>query len=172
MAQEDKNCNVNRIGWPQQLCLGGHSHIQLRGRSQFHRMNWTRVAQTYPRRLCARVAGAMGKAAGLTRCVRNSLDVAGCSRCGSLRVGEASNPGPRKWAHTGKPRDPTGPFGYSPCGSKHAITPRESMAKFSSLAGEDVFPRNYFSDIHLCSTGGSGAQALWHTPLQLRKGPV
>ena len=90
-----------------ELCLGGHSHIQLRGRSHFHRMNWPRVAQTYPRRLCARVAGAMGKAAGLTRCVRESLDVAGCSRCGSLRVGEASHPGPRKWAHTGKPRDPT-----------------------------------------------------------------
>ncbi len=89
-----------------ELCLGGHSHIQLRGRRHFHKMNWTRVAQTYPRRLCARIAGAMGKSSGLSRIDAGRLDVANCCKCGSFRIGEARNPGPRRWSHTGKMRDP------------------------------------------------------------------
>ena len=81
-----------------ELCQGGHSHITLRGRSSHHRLNWTRVAQVYPRKLCQRIARALGEFAGLKvmDCSRSRLDCASCSRSSSLRIGEATNPGPRR----------------------------------------------------------------------------
>ena len=52
------------------LCLGGHSHLQLRGHSAAHRVCWTRVAQTYPSALSSDLASAMGmQAAEAAHCV-------------------------------------------------------------------------------------------------------
>ena len=80
------------------LCLGGHDHIILRGRSGHHMLNWTRVAQVYPRRLCHQVADELCAFAGLKAVSLRSdrLDVAGCARTSHLRIGEAGNPGPRR----------------------------------------------------------------------------
>ena len=92
-----------------ELCRGGHSHIQLRGRSALHRMNWTRVAQEYPKSLCKRLADAMGQSCGLLgkpSKPSHSFSLHGCSKCSHPRIGEAKNPGPRRWTHTGKRRDP------------------------------------------------------------------
>ena len=78
-----------------ELCRGGHKHQVLRGRSSAHRDNWTHVAQVYPRPLCARIASAMLRAV-INGGVDGQLDSAGCARTGTLRVGEAQNPGPRR----------------------------------------------------------------------------
>ena len=78
-----------------ELCKGGHSHQVLRGRSSAHRDNWTHVAQVYPRSLCTRIATAMLRAV-INGGVDGQLDPAGCARTGTLRVGEAQNPGPRR----------------------------------------------------------------------------
>lgn len=77
-----------------ELCCGGHSHVVLRGRSSFHRASWTRVAQTYPRALCIRIAEAMGKEAGLVRSAKRPLH--SCAHCSHCRIGEAKNPGPNQ----------------------------------------------------------------------------
>lgn len=87
------------------LCEGGHSHIQLRGRSTLHKMNWTRVAQEYPRKLCVKLAEAMGKQSGLWLKSAHRRSLSGCCRVDHCRIGEAKNPGPRRWTHTGKGRD-------------------------------------------------------------------
>ena len=81
-----------------ELCQGGHTHITLRGRSSHHRLNWTRVAQVYPRRLCLRIARALGEFAGLKVSDRRRahFDCASCARCSSRCIGEAKNPGPRR----------------------------------------------------------------------------
>lgn len=80
-----------------QLCLGGHEHIRLRGRSLHHKLNWTRVAQVYPKKLCSVVADALAAYAGLKpqNSSRRGLDISGCAKV-NCRVGEASNPGPRR----------------------------------------------------------------------------
>ena len=85
-----------------ELCTGGHSHLQLRGRSTFHRCCWTKVAQEYPGKLCDRIADAMGSSGELSR--GRKLSIAGCAKCGHSRIGEASNPGPRRPNRV--PRDP------------------------------------------------------------------
>ena len=81
-----------------QLCLGGHDHIILRGRSSHHMLNWTRVAQVYPRRLCNQIADELCAFANLKAVNSRAgrLDVAGCAKTAHLRVGEAGNPGPRR----------------------------------------------------------------------------
>ena len=76
------------------LCLGGHSHLQLRGHSAAHRVCWTRVAQTYPSALSSDLASAMGMRMGL--CSKQlKLRIASCAKCNE-RVGEASHPGPQR----------------------------------------------------------------------------
>eukprot|EP00438_Fugacium_kawagutii_P001991 Skav236445 [mRNA] locus=scaffold2857:243088:244701:+ [translate_table: standard] len=85
------------------LCTGGHVHQVLRGRNSTRGENWTRTAQVYPRALCRDIGQALAAAANLPALHR--LDVAGCSRTGSLRIGEAQNPGPQR-ARTAGPRDP------------------------------------------------------------------
>ena len=87
------------------LCLGGHFHLSLRGRSIAHKCCWTKVAQVYPASFCKRLGGALAKSAGLMqhRHVRGPVcsATARSSRC---RIGEASNPGPA--AAPRAPRDP------------------------------------------------------------------
>ena len=80
-----------------ELCHGNHSHQQLRGRCVALKCSWTRVAQTYPRNLCYDLASAMALQTGLLgqngRSVK--LKIGACAKCSSLRIGEASHPGPR-----------------------------------------------------------------------------
>ena len=78
-----------------ELCLRNHDHLVLRGRSSFHRMSWTRVAQVYPSKFCAVVARHMGLAAGLQPLGKQvKLHLSHCARAGEVRVGEAAHPGP------------------------------------------------------------------------------
>lgn len=78
-----------------ELCLGGHQHQILRGRSKTHQDNWTHVAQVYPRALCRRLALELGASFGLQP-TRRRLAMAACARAGHSRIGEASNPGPAR----------------------------------------------------------------------------
>ena len=78
-----------------ELCLRDHEHLVLRGRSAFHRMAWTRVAQVYPGGFCIELARSMGAAAGLKPLGKQAkLAIAQCAQAGHCRVGEAKNPGP------------------------------------------------------------------------------
>ena len=72
-----------------QLCTGGHEHILLQGRSRAHGMSWTKVAESYPPRVCQRLAAAV-----LAGVPRKSPSVSACVRDGAQRIGEAANPGP------------------------------------------------------------------------------
>eukprot|EP00438_Fugacium_kawagutii_P032098 Skav202519 [mRNA] locus=scaffold1359:335842:340289:- [translate_table: standard] len=72
----------------------GRPHQVLRGYSVLHRMSWTRVAEPYPRGFAKLLAMALCVKAGWLSSQR--LDVAGCCRAPSLRIGEAQNPGPRR----------------------------------------------------------------------------
>lgn len=74
------------------LCLGGHVHQTLRGRSAWHRKSWTLVAQPYPRGLCRALATGLAISSGLVE--RKKFDPAECAKCSGCRIGEATNPGP------------------------------------------------------------------------------
>ena len=74
-----------------ELCLGGHVHQVLRGRSAEHQASWTKVASKYPRPLCDRLATSLYKAC---RCSPGGISA--CVRDPSPCVGQASNPGPPK----------------------------------------------------------------------------
>ena len=75
-------------------CKCNRPHVVLRGRSKKHKKNWTAVAQPYPSGLCKLVALACSIHANWSEHKR--LDVGACCRAGSLRIGEASHPGPRR----------------------------------------------------------------------------
>ena len=77
------------------LCPGCLAHQILRGRSRQHKKSWTRVAEPYPNRLSLVVAMALSGASG-DRPEFNKLDASKCAKCGCMRIGEASNPGPRR----------------------------------------------------------------------------
>lgn len=82
-----------RLGGVRMMCRCTRSHQQLRGMHPSKKVPWTLVAQPYPRGLCRLLGLALAQHAGWS--VRERLNVAACSKTGSLRVGEASNPGPR-----------------------------------------------------------------------------
>eukprot|EP00435_Cladocopium_sp_Y103_P037015 s110_g9.t1 len=86
-----------------ELCLGGHSHQRLRGRSVVHKCSWTRVAQVYPKALCKDLACAMALRAGLVSVRQVKLSIGACAKCADQRIGEAANPGPRV-PHAAEPR--------------------------------------------------------------------
>ena len=78
-----------------ELCFRDHEHLVLRGRSSYHRMAWTRVAQVYPGGFCLKLARSMGMAAGLKPLGKQAkLALASCAHAGHDRVGEAASPGP------------------------------------------------------------------------------
>eukprot|EP00438_Fugacium_kawagutii_P003588 Skav221596 [mRNA] locus=scaffold1698:358778:363001:+ [translate_table: standard] len=76
------------------MCKCKKGHKPLRGFSKLHKKCWTAVAEPYPRALNCIIAGACCAAGGWSKFQR--LDVASCCRSCTLRVGEASNPGPRR----------------------------------------------------------------------------
>ena len=75
------------------MCNTDHSHLVLRGMSKVHRRPWTAVAEPYPKGLCNLVSSAAVKACGWNR---GKLAIAACAKAGGNRIGEASNPGPRR----------------------------------------------------------------------------
>ena len=82
---------------------GSRPHIPLRGMHPTKKIPWTLVAQPYPRALCRLVAAALCVNAGW--CGAEKLNVVGCSKTLSLRVGEASNPGPYRGPRAGTLED-------------------------------------------------------------------
>ena len=89
-------CTSTKLAGLRELCTGGHSHQQLRGRSLLHQMSWTRVAQVYPRALCLRLARALAAQVSLKAKSVRRFSAASCARCQHNRIGEAANPGPRR----------------------------------------------------------------------------
>ena len=83
-----------RLKGVRMMCTCKKPHIQLRGMHPMKKIPWTLVAQPYPRGLCRLLAAALCQAAGWCKVER--LNVAECAKLGSLRAGEALNPGPRK----------------------------------------------------------------------------
>ena len=76
-------------------CLCKKPHIALRGYSRLHRKSWTAVAEPYPRGFAKLLALGLCVKAGW--CSSSKLSISGCARAASLRIGEASNPGPGKF---------------------------------------------------------------------------
>ena len=74
------------------MCTCTQKHFALRGFSQVHRKMWTKVAEPYPRGLSRLLGISLCCQAGW--CHQKKLDIAGCSRALSLRIGEAGHPGP------------------------------------------------------------------------------
>ena len=77
------------------FCNKGHKHIRLVGWSKEYGLPWTRLAQEYPRRFCGLLADAILLDTGLIP-FRRRMDVAGMAKQTNRRIGEASNPGPRR----------------------------------------------------------------------------
>ena len=75
------------------FCLGGHSHIVLRGRSSFHRKSWTSVAQAYPDLVSKTVCAGLAYSCGFLK-TRGGFDPSCFAFTGTRRVGEAQKPGP------------------------------------------------------------------------------
>jgi len=74
-------------------CPVGRKHLPLRGQHPVKGVPWTRVAQSYPRGFSKLIGVACAEACGWWKGA--PVDVVGCSKSGSYRVGEAKNPGPR-----------------------------------------------------------------------------
>ena len=74
------------------MCTCQQKHFALRGFSQVHKKMWTKVAEPYPRGLSRLLGISLCCQAGW--CHQKKLDIAGCSRAQSLRIGEAGHPGP------------------------------------------------------------------------------
>lgn len=74
-------------------CSRKHTHVALKGWCRQHKCSWTRLAQTYPRRLCRLLAKSLLIDSGLLK--QPKVNLSKVSRCEHCRIGEASNPGPR-----------------------------------------------------------------------------
>eukprot|EP00438_Fugacium_kawagutii_P031386 Skav227574 [mRNA] locus=scaffold154:229860:234654:- [translate_table: standard] len=83
-----------RLAGLRMMCAGCSSHHRLRGYSKKHKRSWTSVAEPYPRGLARLLACALCAKAGW--CSNRRLNLAECARVGSMRVGEAKNPGPQR----------------------------------------------------------------------------
>ena len=76
------------------FCRCQRRHLQLRGRCREKGINYTRLAEPYPRALCSFLAAAVLIDTKLIE-VKRKLDVGLCAKCARGRIGEAANPGPR-----------------------------------------------------------------------------
>ncbi len=77
------------------FCSGRLPHVRLRGKCKERGVNYTQLAEPYPRPLCQAIAAAIGVDCGFLGGLRKKLDIASCARGTHARIGEASNPGPR-----------------------------------------------------------------------------
>ena len=85
---------TTHLGGQRQLCRCKTAHTQLRGRCREAGMNYTKLAESYPRPLCDLLACAMSKDCGWQP-LRRRVSVSDVARCKGARIGEAQNPGPR-----------------------------------------------------------------------------
>ena len=85
------NCHLRN---QKQLCKCKGPHVQLRGRSKQHGVNYTKLAESYPRKLCSVLAGAMAIDCGFVA-GRRQISASDCVFADHKRIGEAKNPGPR-----------------------------------------------------------------------------
>ena len=83
-----------RLGGLKLWCSCSKGHTVLRGNHPTKRIPWTLVAQPYPRGLCRMLSAALCLEAGWS--TGEKLNIAGCAKTGSLRIGEATNPGPAR----------------------------------------------------------------------------
>lgn len=74
-------------------CPTSARHIVLKGYSKQHGRPWTKVAESYPARLCTALALKLSDDR-LPVSRRRRLDIAACAKCND-RIGEAVKPGPR-----------------------------------------------------------------------------
>ena len=85
------NCHLKG---QKEMCCCTRPHVVLRGRDNSKGVNFTKLAESYPRRLCSFLAGAFAVDLELGGKHRK-LDLAGCAKVSNCRIGEAGNPGPR-----------------------------------------------------------------------------
>jgi hypothetical protein len=86
-------CNTLLAGLRMMCSCGSRVHQQLRGFSPLHAKSWTSVAEPYPRGFAKLLAISCCVHAGW--CDEKKLNITGCARSKSVRIGEAANPGPR-----------------------------------------------------------------------------
>ena len=86
--------NIRGLMGLRMMCRCAKRHLVLRGQSPYGGKPWTLIAEPYPRGLCELLAKATACAVGWYR--NRRLDVAKCSKTGTLRAGEAKTPGPRR----------------------------------------------------------------------------
>ena len=87
-------CNLREVG-QRVLCRCSRPHVVLRGRCKEKKINFTKLAEPYPRLLCGALAGAILNSAGFFGECR-ALDMAACAKVTNQRIGEAAHPGPRR----------------------------------------------------------------------------
>ena len=85
------NCHLRDTG---EFCKCQRPHVILRGRNNVLKQNFTKLAESYPRKLCSYLAAAFAIDLGF-KGKRRTLDLVGCAKLTGARVGEAQNPGPR-----------------------------------------------------------------------------
>ena len=78
--------NVPKLMGLRMMCQCKGNHQPLRGQHPTLKKPWTLVAQPYPRGLCKLVGSAVADACGWS----GKLDIGGCAKVGTLRIGEAS----------------------------------------------------------------------------------
>ncbi|CAE7307382.1 unnamed protein product, partial [Symbiodinium sp. CCMP2456] len=82
------------LGGQEVRCPGCREHQRLVGYSSYHRRQWTKVAEVYPRAVNSLLAHHLANSSRPVG-LRKRLDLAACARCLGARIGEATNPGPR-----------------------------------------------------------------------------
>ena len=92
------------LGGRRDLCRCGKPHQLLRGRSATHKKSWTAVAQPYPKGICEELASNYVNGCLLQAVAPTAGRPSDAAFAGEGRIGEASNPGPR--------RPPMGRTGY------------------------------------------------------------
>ena len=79
-----------------ELCLGGHSHIQLRGRSKLCGSSRPKASESFPRGVNEAIAASLSPAL-----LKQHASVSSVVFCQCIRIGEASTPGPAR-KHVGR----------------------------------------------------------------------
>lgn len=83
------------------FCRCKNKHVVLRGRCRERKINFTKLAESYPRKLCYGLAAAFGVDLGLQP-HRRQVCMADIAFCKQKKIGEAQNPGPRRPRHGGR----------------------------------------------------------------------
>lgn len=86
------------LGGQKLFCTCGLPHVRLRGRCREKGVNYTQLAEPYPRPLCRAIAAAIGIDCKFFLGQKKKLDISACARGTHARIGEAKNPGPRRKA--------------------------------------------------------------------------